>query len=315
MTDRADAFLAAAGWGEASRAHLAGDLSARRYERLHRPDGGTAVLMDSAGDQPVDPWLAVAAWLRDIGLHPPAVLAADAPAGLLLLEDLGDGLIGRLIAEGAAEAPLYDAALDVLLRLQSVPPPAFLPPLDEPRLIAILDLFLEYLAPDAPPEPFRAIWRDLLPLTRLGPPTFVYRDYHALNLLWRPERQGLARLGLIDFQDAFAGPAVYDLVSLLQDARRDIAPATAERVQGRWLAANPAATPDALAAALAVMGAQRALRILAIFERAATRLGKPGYRRDLSPRVQGHLRHDLAHPALQPLARWLARWTPDLVGP
>ncbi|HET6468732.1 MAG TPA: phosphotransferase, partial [Geminicoccaceae bacterium] len=187
--DHVRAFLATAGWAEAERRHLAGDLSNRRYQRLRRADGTTAVLMDAAADQPLGPWLRVQAWLQGAGLHPPAVLAADEAAGLLLLEDLGDDLVAQVVAQGGDEAVLYRAALDVLLRLQASPPPAFLPELDDPALIRLLDLFLEFLAPPAPAtaaDEFRAIWRAVLPAARLGPDVFVHRDFHSLNLLWRP---------------------------------------------------------------------------------------------------------------------------------
>jgi N-acetylmuramate 1-kinase len=308
-----EAFLRAAGFGHARREPLAGDASARRYERLHRGPR-PAVLMDAPpGVIDVRPFLAIAAWLRGRGWSAPEVLAADPAAGLVLLEDLGDRLFTRAIADDPAlEEALYAAAADLLVAIQRAEPPADLPPYDDAWLLREAALLTEWSAPDLN-ECARAdyldSWRAVLPQARVGAEALVYVDYHADNLLWLPERVGLARVGLLDFQDARLGPPAYDLASLLMDARRDVAPELAARMIARFLAARPELDPDAFAAAYAILGAQRNAKILGLFTRLARRDGKPRYLAPL-PRVRAHLAAGLAHPALEPVRAWFERHLP-----
>lgn len=300
------AFLAAAGWGGAARAHLAGDASARSYERLAR-GAETAVLMDAppgCGDDAAD-FLRIAGHLAGLGLSPPRALQADLDRGLVLLEDLGDGLLNRLAAEDPGrEAGLYLAAAEVLLRLQSAPPPPGLPDLPAAGWAAGTALAAEVYAraitgqsPD--PAPITGALAAALQTHADGPRVLILRDYFGGNLLWLPDRQGLARVGLLDFQLAQMGQPGYDLVSLLQDARRDVAPATEAAVLARFAAAH-GTTPAAMAPAMASLGALRALRILGVFARLCLVAGKPAYL-DHLPRVWGQLQRNLAHPALRDL--------------
>lgn len=254
-----------------------------------------------AGVTPLAPFLAVAAWLRSIGLTVPEVLAADPPQGLLLLEDLGDDLVERIATEARAEA--YPLVVDVMRHWQSKPPPAFLPRLDAPALCGLIDLFVERLVPSRhAASRLRQLWPELLAGVDLGPPSFVHRDLHCRNLLWLPQRSGLLRIGLLDFQDALAGPPVYDLVSLLQDARHDVPDGQAMELQSRFRRGRPELTADGFAATYAVLGAHRAMRILAVFDRLIAG-GRTVYR-DSLPRVRRHLATSLRHPVLAPLARW-----------
>ncbi len=316
--ERIDAFLAAAGWGAAARRPLAGDASPRRYHRLEA-HGHRAVLMDAPPElgEDVGPFVGVTRLLRARGLSAPEVLAEDRAAGLLLLEDLGDGLFARLCAaEPALEGELYAAAVDLLAE-RAAPAPGSLAPYDAGALLAEARLAVEwYLAAPGEPGPPAGLAEEFdgLLAAALAPVAeargaLVLRDYHAENLLWLPERAGLARVGLLDYQDALAGHPAYDLVSLLEDARRDTAPELAEAMRGRFLAARPDLEAEAFAAAYAVLGAQRNLKILGIFARLCLRDGKPRYL-ELLPRVWGHLARDLAHPALAPLAAWVARHLP-----
>jgi aminoglycoside/choline kinase family phosphotransferase len=301
-------FLAAHGWGGAERLPLGADWSSRRYERLRR-GAETAILMDAAGDAPVGSFVVVDRWLRSIGLHAPELLGVDEPARLLLLEDLGDDLLARVLARGGDEAALYRLALDAILRFQDAPPPGFLPVLGGPGLLALLDLFLDFAAGPldvGARAAFAEVWRDLLPLARADPDVFLYRDYHAENLILVPGEPGLWGLGLLDFQDAFCGPAAYDLVSLVQDARRDVSPAVVEAVAEAYLAARPDLDRAALATALAVLGAQRAMRILGVMGRLQSAQGR-SFPKGMRERVLGHLRASLAHPALAELRRWCDR--------
>ncbi|HEX6143229.1 MAG TPA: phosphotransferase [Geminicoccaceae bacterium] len=300
-----EAFLAAHGFAGAVRRRLAGDASARRYERIAGPR--PAILMDCPPERlDVAPFLHVQAALARLGLSVPEVLAADRAHGLVLLEDLGDQSFSRLLAAGGDQHGLYAAAVDLLVDLQREAPTEGLPPYDDARLMAELEVFLGHavpgLAADAA-DAFRSLWKALLPASRTGPEAFVYVDYHADNLQWLGEREGRARIGLLDFQDARVGPPAYDLVSLLEDARRDVPPDLAAAMIERYLGRRPELDPARFAAAYAILGAQRNSKILGLFRRLAVEDGKRRYL-DLLPRVEAHLRRDLAHPALAPLRPW-----------
>jgi len=302
-------FLETADWADAERRPLVGDASTRRYERLVAADGRTALLMDS-GPVPIERWLAVRDWLAGRGVRVPEVLHASPPARLALIEDLGDRHLDEAADGPEREARLYERALELLLAFQC-PAPAFLPLLDPPTLLDQLELFLEQVTPELPAAAaaeFRAAWSAVLEHACVGPRVFVHRDLHCRNLMVLADD----RLAVIDFQDAFAGPCLYDLVSLLQDVRRDLSPETSARLLAGLRAVRPELTDAVFDRAVAILGAQRAMRILAVFTRLAGPGGKPGYR-GFMPRVERWLRHDLAHPALVPVATWCARYRPGLV--
>ena len=304
------AFLAAHGWSAARRAPLAGDASFRRYERLAR-GSGRAILMDAPPPhEDVRPFCAIAGHLRAQGYSAPRILARDDAAGLLLIEDLGDDTYTALLDRGADPWPLYAAAVDLLADLHDRPPPAGLAPYDEAAYLAEADLLLDWFLPamgiagaDALRPGWHAAWRAVLPAANAQPPVLVLRDYHADNLLWLGERAGAARVGLLDFQDARAGARAYDLVSLLEDARRDVAPPLAAALRARYLAARPAVDARAFRAACDVLGAQRNAKIIGIFTRLCRRDGKPRYLA-LLPRVWRSLESALARPRLAPVRAW-----------
>ena len=319
MTDRAalsQAFLITAGWGDAARQHLAGDASDRSYDRLTMGKS-TAVLMDAPPGRGDDPaiFVSVASHLAALALSAPRILAQDLTHGYLLLEDLGDGLFARMIAhDPSLEAPLYAAATDVLIHLQSAPPASDLPdlsPSDWAHAAAFaLDWYRFAITGDrASNARFIACLTDAITTHANGPRVMILRDYHAENLLWLPDRPGLARVGLLDFQLAQLGQPGYDLVSLLQDARRDVAPGTEQAMCHRMIAANGTSSAD-FHASYAVLGAQRALRILGVFARLCLIGGKPQYLA-LMPRVWHQLQRNLAHPALAPLAAICANLLPE----
>ncbi len=294
-------FLKRAGWQTAERAPLAGDASARRYERLTSAGGAaTAVLMDtSPGDPSIATFLAIGQHLAKTGLSPPAVLFADPAQGLVLLEDLGDDLFARVAAGAPAlEAEIYLAAVDVLVHLHRAPLPEWVAPLDASSMAGMVDVTRDWYpgADSARMGQAVAILEGLLDSIASDAPVLVLRDYHAENLLWLNDRSGVARVGLLDFQDAFAGHPAYDLVSLLRDARRDVPASVSARVCRRFIAQS-GVSEQGFARAAAILAVQRNLRILGVFCRLARRDAKPGYI-DLIPRVWGHLERDLAHPAL-----------------
>jgi aminoglycoside/choline kinase family phosphotransferase len=312
-------FLAGAGWGSAARRPLTGDASFRRYERLAR-SGDTAILMDAPPPENVGRFLAVAALLREAGFAVPAIRAADDAAGLLLLEDFGDDTYARLLARGESEARLYELATDLLIELQrSLPPESLsaLPLFDEPRALEGVNRFMDWYWPavEGAPAPaaiaadFLAAWRAVLPLWERVPARLVHYDYHVDNLIMLKGRSGLAAVGLLDFQDALRGPCCFDLVSLIDDARRDVSQESGVRLVERYLAAFPALDRDGFAAAYALSGAQRDTRILGNFARLLKRDGKPGYLVHV-PRVWRQLEAQLRHPALAPVASWFDRYFP-----
>ena len=321
---RLDGFLAAAGWGGAQRRLLAADASFRHYQRVFR-DGRTAVLMVAPPDkEPVAPFLAVQERLVAMGLSAPKLIAADRDQGLLLLEDLGDQTFTRALAAGADETGLYAMAIDVLAALHERWRPAQgagLAPYDADALMKEVLLLVDWYLPAASGRPtstaarasFVAAWEAVLAQVSRRRETLVLRDYHVDNLMLLPGRSGTAACGLLDFQDALLGAAAYDLVSLLEDARRDIAPDLAEAMLGRYLAARPglktAIDRDSLLADYAVLGLQRSTKIVGIFTRLDRRDGKPVYLKHL-PRLWRLIERGLEHPSVAPVAVWFEREVP-----
>lgn len=295
-------FLAGAGWGDGVPVPLAGDASARRYFRISHPTQGSAVLMDAPPGS-CGPYLAMTAWLRDRGFHAPQVLAADAEAGLVLMEDLGDDLLARVLkAEPGLTLPAYLRIADLLGALHRHPPAANLPALDGPELAAQVGLFAEWYPPAAGAEPgagdgiagvvaslHATLCADLPPVTGL-------RDFHAENIVWR----GTAAPGLLDFQDAVATHPAYDLVSALQDPRQPLPAAVEEAAIARYLSGR-GLDEARFRAAYALLGAQRNLRIMGIFTRLCLRDGKPRYF-GFMPHCWALILRDCSHPALAPLA-------------
>lgn len=303
-------FLAGTDWAEAAIAPLAGDASNRRYLRLtHRDTGARAVLMDAPPERGEDvrPFLQIARYLTGLGLSAPRILAQDETRGFLILEDLGDALFARVIpVTPQIEEQLYAAATDVLADLHRAAPPADLKPygpdiMTDTAALAF-DWYLTGATGENGPDRTAALnaLRTLLSQHAGTADVIVLRDYHAENLLWLPDRAGVARVGLLDFQDAMTGPRAYDLVSVLQDARRDVPPGLETTMIARYCAATGIDQP-AFEAAYHCLGAQRNLRILGVFARLCLRDGKAHYI-DLIPRVWDHLQRDLAHPVLAPAA-------------
>jgi len=240
-------------------------------------------------------FIAAANYLRERGLAAPEIYDADVANGFVLLEDFGDELYADALGHGADEGELYRAAIDAIARLHAQPAPHLLAadmPLYEYDLHAQLaetDLMTEWFVPLAlgrsaladEQSEHRALWREALTSARARGSVFVHRDYHAQNLFWLPERHGVARVGMIDFQDALAGNRSYDLISLLEDARRDVAPPLAAAMQQRYIAAINAHSQvldeEAFLAEAAVTAAQRNAKIAGIFARLAKRDGKRRY--------------------------------------
>lgn len=333
-------LLERAGWSQARREFMHGDASVRAYERLFAPNGETAILMISPPrpDGPLlrygKPYGAIAKLADDIrafiaideglraqGYSAPKILAHSVADGMAILEDLG----GQFIADADGPNPVrYAEAAALLAELHGRALPAKLPVDGETYSIPtydseamlieaeqLLDWYAPHVARVSPASgaraQFIAAWREALTPVLSQPTTWTLRDFHSPNLHWLPNREGLKRLGLIDFQDCVLGPPAYDLAALLQDARVDVPDEMELRLIAHYVrrrtGADPAFDANAFTAAYAVMGAQRATKILGIFARLDKRDGKPHYLAHL-PRIERYLAKGLAHPLMQPVKLW-----------
>ncbi len=314
MSDRdADlrSFLDGTPWADAEPSFLAGDASNRKYLRLTRAaTGETAVVMDAPPGKGEDtrPFIRVARYLTGVGLSAPKILAADEGSGFLILEDLSDALFARVIPDTPErEILLYSTATDLLAQLHQHAPPAELEPYSPEMMADMAVLAFDWYLTGATGKnsparaDFHSAVRTALDLHASQTDVLIQRDYHAENLLWLPDRTGVARVGLLDFQDAMLGHRAYDLVSLLQDARRDVTPLIETTMIERYVTSTRA-DPKQFGTAYQCLGAQRNLRILGVFARLCIRDGKAHYV-DLIPRVWDHLQRDLDHPALADVAR------------
>jgi aminoglycoside/choline kinase family phosphotransferase len=325
------AFLDSAGWGAAACEPLTGDASARKYFRLRRQNRSTILMDASRVLDSVAPFMRIGGHLRQLDFSAPEIFSRDEVAGLLLLEDFGDATFAQLLdgprrsrgdeakignksepAHVGAYSPekLFTLATDFLVALHRHPRavPENLRPYSPEQMLADLELFLQWRTPGisvAAKEEFRAAWRAALPLAHRVPESLLLRDYHAANLMLLPERAGVRQAGLLDFQDAYRGPVTYDLVSLLEDARRDVRDELREKMLSRYAAQFPALDKNLFETSLAVLAVLRHTRVLAIFERLARRDSREEYRRLHSPRVERQLQHALRHPALDAVKHWM----------
>jgi hypothetical protein len=342
-------LLAQTGWDDAERAYMLGDASVRAYERLTRA-GESAVLMIAPPrpDGPpvrygkpysaiarlaedVRPFVAMANGLRDLGFSAPAIIGQDLKAGLLLIEDFGAETV---LTDGVPDADRYLASVELLAGLHGRALPDRLPvvegvehripPYDLDALLIEVELMLDWYLPHVGKLALSAsargqfinAWKEVLTPIVMAPRTWVLRDYHSPNLMWLPEREGLKRIGLIDFQDAVMGHPAYDVASLAQDARVDLPEGLELRLVGRYARLRKEADPGFDMAAFArdysVMCAQRGTKILGIFARLHKRDGKSAYLRHL-PRIEGYVRASLAHAALAELRTWYQANVPGLL--
>jgi N-acetylmuramate 1-kinase len=332
---------------EAKRERMPGDASTRSYARLFR--GDTPVILMNSPRRPdgppvyngksysaavhlaedVRPFVAIANGLRERSFSAPAIHHSDLDAGFLIIEDFGsEGFI-----EGDPPRPIgerYEAGVDLLAQLHRDALPEMLPvaphttyaipSFDVDAMLVEISLMIEWYLPDRGVDPaqtpraeFVGLWRDLLNKTSVGPKTWVLRDFHSPNLIWLADRSGIARVGILDFQDTVLGPPAYDVVSLLQDARLDVPEQLELTLLPRYIRARHRADntfdPARFAESYAVMSAQRNTRLLGTFARLNRRDGKPQYLRH-QPRIWTYLTRSLAHPALAALRHWYQAHVP-----
>lgn len=312
LTRSPDSFLEKCGWHQAERTFLAGDASLRKYYRLTDPRKGSAVLMDAPPPEDPERFCVIARFLKDKGLHAPEILASDFEDGWVLLEDFGDMTYTQALKEGSEEE-LYATAVDTLIELHRrimISPP-FLKPYDTQALLNEARLLAQWYWPSVKKSPmpeavlreFDAAWQEVFVKCTYAPKTLVLRDFHVDNLMDILRKQ----CGLLDFQDALWGSVTYDLVSLLEDARRDISPSLQDKMWKRYLQAFPDLDPDALKAEGVILSAGRHTKIIGIFTRLAVRDGKTHYLTHI-PRVWRLLETCLAHPTLQPVKQWFDKY-------
>jgi N-acetylmuramate 1-kinase len=304
----APAFLVDAGWDGAAIVPLAGDASFRRYFRVHYGEK-RAVLMDAPPPhEDPRPFIAVAEYLSGIGLSAPRILHRDLEQGLLLIEDFGDVRMRETVdADVSTEMETYAGVVDVLIKLHQHTPPTSLTQQSVALFLDEVGLFTEWYCStvelSVDEASYRAAWQAVLTpvMATLETPVTVLRDYHAENIMLIEGGAGTTRYGLLDFQDALSGHPAYDLVSMLEDARRDVTPSVEHAMLARYMAAT--GNGPEFETAYWVLGAQRNTRILGVFSRLWKRDDKPRYR-SFQPRMWGLLERDLEHFALAPLKSW-----------
>ncbi len=332
-------FLETSKWKDSPRKFLEGDASARRYETVTL-NGSTSILMDmpqKPDGPPVrngKPYSAIAHLAEGIssvvnanevllaqGYSTPIIATTDIGNGLAIIENLGTSVFGNMMRSGLDMHEPMQTAVAMLADMATKEWPVTIPSYDVEAQVIETDLliswFWKFLHGREPAQSlhdsFEKIWRQILPLTNYEKSHWVLRDFHSPNLIWIPERKGLQRVGLIDTQDAVLGHPAYDLASLLQDARVDIEFAWADELYDHYETLRRQQGPfdkDEFSAAFAVLGAQRATKILGIFARLAMRDGKPAYLKHM-PRVSHYLKRNLEHPALAPLKIWYLHHIPE----
>jgi N-acetylmuramate 1-kinase len=340
----ARAFLGKQYSGPVARRHLQGDASSRTYETI-RSDNREPVILMNAPRRPdgppvrdglpysqiahlaedVVPFVAIARWLRAQGFSAPEILGEDLDQGFLLVENLGtEGILDK---DGKPDPERYGVAIDCLAMLhgKDLPGPIsvgdrvhHVPAYDARAMQIEVELLTDWYlpwrrgaaVPDEERQEYLDLWQKLFQRLESAEKSLVLRDYHSPNLIWRDERVGIDRLGIIDFQDAMIGPSAYDVASLCQDARVTVDQDLADQLLDRYILARSTADPDfdeaGFREAYGIMAAQRAAKILGIFVRLKQRDGKSGYLRHL-PRMEAYIAASLAHPSLQPLRFWFAK--------
>ncbi len=317
-----NSFLSKHGWGKAERNLLAADASFRNYDRL-KLGNQRAVLMNAPPPmENVRPFILIAKHLEKLGFSTPHIMAEDVEAGFLLLEDFGDNTFTKHLANGGNEEELYQLAIDVLIELHKLPTeqaiPKSLPYYDDDKLLTEVGLLPDWYMPAifGKPTPKEArdeyikLWKKLLPVARNVPETMVLRDYHVDNLMTIAGRSGTKSCGLLDFQDGIHGAVTYDVMSLLEDARRDISTEIIAEMRNRYLKAFSDMDIKAFDDSWAVLGAMRHCKVIGIFTRLCVRDKKPVYLEHI-PRLWRLLDVSFENPVLSEIKEWIDCYIPE----
>ena len=306
---------------------LASDASFRKYYRLTNQAESFVIMDAPPPKEDIKPFTVIAKHLKKLGLNAPSILAEDETKGFLLLEDFGDDTYTKLLAKGENEKSLYRLAVDVLIKLNQYKlkeaVPENLPHYSDEKFIAEALLLTDWYMPSLFKKPtntdvreeYIKLWQDVLPKARNTPESLVLRDYHIDNLMKVKNASGVLACGLLDFQDGLQGPMIYDLMSLLEDARRDINPKLTSEMKARYLSAFDGSNGKTLIdlddfdASWAILGAIRHAKIIGIFTRLCIRDSKPSYLKHI-PRVWKHLENSLEHPSLFHIKKWFEQNIP-----
>jgi aminoglycoside/choline kinase family phosphotransferase len=306
------------------RFKLSSDASFRRYERLVG-DERSIMLMDAPPqNENIESFINIDNYLLRRGLSAPEIYDVDVENGLMLLEDFGNDSFTNIlsgksdVSKDFTEIELYEAAIDVLIQLDRSTLPQQTPDYDGDLLMKECMLLTDWYLPNTNPnantniavDEYLSIWNDLLNLNKVSEDVVVLRDYHADNLMWLPERSGVQNVGLLDFQDAVIGSPIYDIVSLLEDARRDVSKQTVQHCINHYLNVRKSIDREAFNSVYAILAAQRNCKIVGIFARLAVRDNKERYLNYL-PRVWKHLEKGIQHPTLKPLNEWFEKVLPQ----
>jgi aminoglycoside/choline kinase family phosphotransferase len=318
-------FLETAGLGTASIIPLHADASFQRYFRVEQSDGSSMMLMDAPPDkEEILPYIRISEHLVSLGLSAPRILGRDEENGFLLIEDFGDDTFTRLLGRGVPNRGLYEWAIDVLIDLHLHPRGADIdvPPYDLRALLEEAVLLPDWFWPEkkgkACPSHVRNnylnAWQTVFDGLPEVPRGLVLRDYHVDNLMLLRDRTGVAACGLLDFQDALIGPWAYDVVSLLEDARRDVPQELVQAMKDRYFDGIGLVDRDSFEQWYAVLGAQRHAKVAGIFVRLFRRDGKAQYLEHI-PRVVRLLSRHMNAVQLSPVQAWLENYLPDYLDP
>ncbi len=311
--DKIKSFLDQNNLAKAKRNKLSGDASFRNYERINDGKNNFILMNAPPPKEDIKPFIKVDEWLVENGFSAPKIIASNKKDGFILLEDFGDSLFSNLLdkRDSKLEKQLYLKAIDVLTKIRKFDVNIELPEYSDTLMQKEIDLFTEWYLPkikvnisNSQLKNFNEIWKIILPKTRIEKQILVLRDYHASNLMWLSGRSGHKAVGLLDFQDAVIGHPAYDLVSLLEDARRDVSKELSDECFEYYLKSNPDISREEFKQVYDILGAQRNIKIIGIFSRLSKRDGKHGYLQ-MIPRVWKYLEKDILNPVLKPVKKWL----------
>ncbi|MBN2780147.1 MAG: phosphotransferase [Alphaproteobacteria bacterium] len=299
-------FLEKNGWDKADKRTVAGDASGRKYERLTQ-NGQTVILMDaSQSKESIAPFIQIDQHLESLNISVPHIIAKDEENGFLLLEDFGNNTFKKLLDERKDPEPLYKKAMDVLIDLHKMPIEKAIPKdlryYSPQKMYEDMVIYLDWITPDASEKAksdFKKAWEKVLPMAHACPQNLVLRDYHVANVMLLPKRDGVKQCGVLDFQDAYRGPTTYDIVSLLEDARREVPQEIQENMKEYYLKQFPGLDKKTFETSYAIMAGLRHTRVLGIFKRLHDFLGKKSYQKQYARHVGGLLRSALQHPVMK----------------